>query len=204
MWVDPIVWGALRACTSPSVKKVVKWLKTLIVFMQSKQSPIAVPAGGFDTCRWGHPLWAQESIGQGWTPDCKETGHEQNSCHWKNLQLHGPESLPPHNVLSKSSTHPNIDKQKEVPLDVHLSPRRRSQHPKLHCANPCPETTLMLLGQSGDLNCQPDMRGRHEWCKLLSNRWAVKIMYFNINARSVIPKTDELWAIAEAKTSWLG
>ena len=116
----------------------------------------------------------------------------------------GPESLPPHNVLSKSSTHPNIDKQKEVPLDVHLSPRRRSQHPKLHCANPCPETTLMLLGQSGDLNCQPDMRGRHEWCKLLSNRWAVKIMYFNINARSVIPKTDELWAIAEAKTSWLG
>jgi len=52
----------------------------------------------------------------------------------------------------------------------------------------------MLLGQSGGLSCQPDMKGTSSQTGEQSN---LSIMYFN--ARSVIPKIDELRAIAEAK-----
>jgi len=49
------------------------------------------------------------------------------------------------------------------------------------------EKLFMLLGQSGGLSCQLDMKGASSQRGEQSN---ISIMYFN--ARSVIPKIDEL------------
>ena len=76
-----------------------------------------------------------------------------------------------------------MGKQKELPLDVHLSPQEEEEAPLDPNIPICTATTsvqkllrTMPLGQSRGLNCQPHMKGASSQIGELCNLFIIYLM----------------------------
>ena len=154
------VWGTLRACTAPSVKNVVERLTNIGSNIHVKRKFRTTN----NRTRWWFLIHADERVlselENQWDKVALQTTWKLETCTKPREESPtGPESLPEHNLFSKNSTPalpstPTV-KQKESPLDVHLShlsPQEEEEAPP----NPNTPTCTMSAPVQRPLLCYLD------------------------------------------------